>query len=227
MDVYTFLDPFRGFVTEVAGFLPRLGLAVLTVIAGWFIAKAVRFAVVRALRAINFNVLTSRAGMDEFLQQGGTSGDTTTVFGFLAFCLVVLASLVVAFNTLGLSYATDLITRLVLFVPKLMLALLILTLGSYFSRFVDQAVLSHCRESGVPDAEFLARFARYAVMTFVVLIALDLTNIGGDLVRETFLIILTGIVLGLALAFGLGGRHWAARMLEHWWPSARKDDDIR
>lgn len=226
MDVYTFLDPFRGFITEVAGFLPRLGLAVLTVIAGWFIAKAVRFAVVRSLRAINFNVLTSRAGMDEFLQQGGTASDTTAVFGFLAFCLVVLASLVVAFNTLGLSYATDLITRLVLFVPKLMLALVILTLGAYFSRFVDQAVLSHCRESGVPDAEFLARFARYAVLTFVVLIALDLTNIGGDLVRETFLIILTGIVLALALAFGLGGRHWAARMLEHWWPSTRKDREL-
>ncbi len=227
MDTYTLLDPLRGFLTQIVAFLPRLGLAVLTVAVGWVIAKAVRFAVVRALRAINFNVLTGRAGMDEFLQQGGTASDTTSVFGFLAFCLVVLASLVVAFNTLGLSYATDLITRLVLFVPKLMLALLILTLGSYFSRFVDQAVLSHCRESGVPDAEFVARFARYAVMTFVVLIVLDLTNIGGDLVRETFLIILTGIVLALALAFGLGGRHWAATMLEHWWPSRRKNDDIR
>lgn len=227
MDVYSLLDPFRGFLTEVAAYLPRLGIAVLTIVAGWFIAKAVRFAVVRALRAINFSVLTSRAGMDEFLQQGGTTSDTTALFGFLAFCLVVLASLVVAFNTLGLSYATDLVTRLVLFVPKLMLALLILTLGAYFSRFIDHAVLTHCHESGIPDADFLARFARYAVMTFVVLIALDLTNIGGDLVRETFLIILTGIVLALALAFGLGGRHWAAGMLEHWWPRTRKDDELR
>ena len=130
--VYTFLDPARGFLNEVSAFLPRLALALLTVAAGWFLAKAVRFAVERGLRAINFNVLTSRAGMDEFMQQGGTHSDTTTLFGFLAFCLVVLASLVVAFNTLGLTYATDLLGRLVLFVPKLMLALLILTLGSYF-----------------------------------------------------------------------------------------------
>ena len=108
-----------------------------------------------------------------------------------------------------------------------MTALLILTLGAYFSRFVDQAVLGHCRESGIPDAELFARFARYAVMTFVVLIALDLTNIGGDLVRETFLIILTGIVLAIALAFGLGGRHWAASMLEQWWPRVNKDDELR
>ena len=221
--VYTFLDPARGFLNEIAAFLPRLGLALLMLVAGWFIAKAIRFAVERGLRAINFNVLTARSGMDEFLQQGGTRSDTTSLFGFLAFCLVVLASLVVAFNTLGLTYATDLLGRLVLFVPKLMLALLILTLGAYFARFVDHAVASHCREANQPDAEFLARLAHYAVMTFVVLIALDLTNIGGDLVRETFLIILTGMVLAIALAFGLGGRHWAAHMLEHWWPRARRD----
>jgi len=78
----------------------------------------------------------------------------------------------------------------------------------------------------VPDADFLAKLAHYAVMTFVVLIALDLTNIGGDLVRQTFLIILTGIVLAIALAFGLGGRHWAAGMLEHWWPRIKKDGDL-
>ena len=223
--VYTFLDPARNFLNGIAAYLPRVALALLMVAAGWFIAKAVRYAVERALRAMNFNVLTSRAGMDEFLQQGGTRSDTTVLFGYLAFLLVVLASLVVAFNTLGLSYATDLIGRLVLFVPKLMLALLILTLGAYFARFVEQAVLSHCRDAQVPDGEFLARLAQYAVMTFVVLIALDLTNIGGDLVRETFLIILTGIMLTIALAFGLGGRHWAASMLERWWPRIKKEGD--
>ncbi len=56
--------------------------------------------------------------------------------------------------------------------------------------------------------------------------SLDLTNIGGDLVRQTFLIILTGIVLAIALAFGLGGRHWAAGMLEHWWPRIKKDGEL-
>ncbi|MDB5807914.1 MAG: hypothetical protein JWN94_36 [Betaproteobacteria bacterium] len=225
-NIYTFLEPARAYLGEVIAYLPRLALALLMVVVGWFVAKAVRFAVERGLRAINFNVLTSRSGMDEFLQQGGTRSDITSVFGFLTFCLVVLASLIVAFNTLGLAYATDLLGRLMLFVPKLMFALLILTLGAYFARFVDQAVLSHCRESGVRDAEFLAKLAQYAVMTFVVLIALDLTNIGGDLVRETFLIILTGIVLAIALAFGLGGREWAASMLEHWWPRAKKDGEL-
>jgi hypothetical protein len=63
------------------------------------------------------------------------------------------------------------------------------------------------------------------VLAFVVLIVLDLMDIGGNVVRLSFLIILSGVVLGLALAFGLGGRHWAEAWLERWWPRRRREDE--
>jgi hypothetical protein len=47
-------------------------------------------------------------------------------------------------------------------------------------------------------------------------------NIGGDIVRETFLILLAGVVFALALAFGLGGREWAAELLDRWWPRKKR-----
>ena len=55
-------------------------------------------------------------------------------------------------------------------------------------------------------------------MAFVIMIALSQLEVGGDIVQRTFLVILGGIVLALALAFGLGGKDWAAAMLERWWP---------
>jgi hypothetical protein len=64
----------------------------------------------------------------------------------------------------------------------------------------------------------LAHLAQYAIVGFVLLIAVDLLNIGGQLVQTTFLIVLAGIVLALALAFGLGGRERAAALLERWFP---------
>jgi hypothetical protein len=48
--------------------------------------------------------------------------------------------------------------------------------------------------------------------------------VGGDIVQRTFLIILGGLVLALALAFGIGGKDWAAAMLERWWPQRNRDD---
>jgi hypothetical protein len=163
-------------------------------------------------------VLTERAGIDGFLQQGGTDKDTTELFGWLAYALVILLSLLVAFNSLGLSQVTDLLGKVLLFVPRLLVVLLVLVFGSYFARFVGNAVTSYCRSAGISDAELLGRVMQYGIMAFVVLLGIDHLDIGGGLIQRTFVILLAGIVFALALAFGLGGRERAAALLERWFP---------
>jgi hypothetical protein len=218
------VDTTREFFHQVAALLPRLALAVVVLICGWLLAKVVRFAIEKGLRAVNFNVLTQRAGTDHFLQSAGLQGDTTTLFGLLGYWMVLVAALMVAFNGLGLIYVTDLLQRVELFAPKVLVAGLILVLGSYFARFVGEAVNRFCLDAQVPDADILGRIARYLIMTFVLMIALSQVEIGGDIVQRTFLIVLAGVVLALALAFGLGGKDWAAAMLERWWPRPKETD---
>jgi len=220
------VDATREFLHQTAAFLPKLLLALLVVAVGWLLAKVVRFAVERALRAINFNVLTERAGTDNFLKQAGMRGDTTTLFGVVAFWLVILATLIMAFNGMGLTYIPDLLGRAVLFTPKLLIAMLIMVFGSYCARFVGSAVQNYCLDAHIPDAEVLGGLVRYAMMLFVVMIALSQVEVGGDIVQRTFLIILGGLMLAIALAFGLGGREWAASLLQRWWPQHRKDNDL-
>src|SRR5277367_2630137 len=101
------VDTSREFLHQIAAFLPRLALALAVILVGWLLAKAVRFAVEKGLRAVNFGVLTERAGTDHFLQQGGLRGDTTTLFGIFAYWLVILAALMSACNALGLTHVTD------------------------------------------------------------------------------------------------------------------------
>lgn len=227
MEMDTLLDPLRAIMLQIGAFLPRLAIATIAVIAGWLLAKAARFALVKALRAINFNVLTERAGLDEFLRQGGIRSDTTDIFGVLVYWLVILAALVLAFNTLGLNYITELLRQVVMFVPRLMVALVILAFGSYFARFIAGAVMAYCRNIGMQDSDLLGRLAQYAILAFVVLIALEQMQIGGEIVRYSFLIVLAGSVFALALAFGLGGKAWAAEMLERWWPRAKHNERPR
>ncbi|HZE91180.1 MAG TPA: hypothetical protein VE029_05645 [Rhizobacter sp.] len=218
------LEPLHAFLQQVGAFLPRLLIAMLALLVGYLIAKAVRFALEKGLRAINFHIVTQRSGLDNFLKKGGTQADTISLLGMLVYWLVILVALIIAFNGMGLTHVTDLLTRVMLFVPRVIVALLILAFGSYFARFVAHAVVSYCRGIGVRDAESLGRLARYAIMVFVVMIAVDQMDIGGALVRESFLILLGGLVLALALAFGLGGRKWAAAQLERWWPAPKRDD---
>ena len=212
------LEPLRIFLHQVADLLPRLILALLVLVAGYFIARGVKFIVVKALRAGNFHVLTERAGMDDFLRDGGVRADTTEILGLLFYWVVVLTALIIGFNGLGLDYITDLLVKVLLFVPKVMVAVLILVFGAYFARFIGNAVCAYAKKLRLQDAELLGKLAQYGLVTFVVLIALDQVNVGGDIVRQTFLIVLAGVVFALALAFGLGGRDWAAELLERWWP---------
>jgi len=223
MNVELMIEPLQVMLRQIGEFLPRLSLALLILVAGWVLAKAVRFAVVRGLGVINFNVLTERAGMDGLLKEGGVNTDLTGIIGVLAYWFVILATLVLAFNGLGLTYVTDLIGKVMLFVPNVIVALLIFAFGSYFAMFVGNAIRGYCQKIGARDGVILGKIAQYALTVFIVLIALDQMNIGGNILRETFLIVLAGVVFGLSLAFGLGGRRWAARLLERWWPSERSD----
>ena len=216
------MEPARLLLHQAVDFLPRLGLALIVLIAGWLIAKAIRFAIARALRAVNFHVVTDRAGIDGFLRDGGIGMDTTDILAMLVYWIVILAALVIGFNLLGLTYITDLLSRVLLFVPKVLVAALILAFGAYFAKFVGQSISAYLRNIHMQDAELLGNLARYAILTFVVLIALDQVNVGGDIVRQTFLIVLAGLVFALALAFGLGGREWAAELLERWWPLKKR-----
>lgn len=212
------LEPVRALLHQLGVFMPKLAVAAAVLLVGWLIAKAFRFSVVKALRALNFHVLTERAGIDGFLQQGGTERDTVDLFGWLGYALVILASLIVAFNSLDLTQVTDLLGKVLLFVPRLLVALLVVVFGSYFARFAGNAVQSYCRGAEISEAEVLGRVMQYGVMVFVVLLAIDHLDIGGGLIQQTFLILLTGIVVALALAFGLGARDRAAALIERWFP---------
>jgi flagellar biosynthesis protein FliQ len=222
LDFDLLLAPVRAFLVQAADFVPRLILALVVILVGWLLAKAARFAIVKGLRAVNFHIVTQRAGLDGFLRDGGIAADTTEIIGLVIYWLVILGALVVGFNSLGLTYVTDVLGRVILFVPKVLVALLVLAFGAYFARFIANAITAYCRNVHIQDAELLGRLAQYAIVTFVVLIALDQVNVGGDIVRQTFLIMLAGVVFALALAFGLGGKDWAAEMLERWWPRKRK-----
>jgi len=216
------LEPVRVFLRQMGDFLPRLAIALIVLIVGYFVAKAVKYAIAQGLRAINFNVVTERAGIDGFLRAGGIRSDGTEILALLFYWVVILIALVIGFNSLGLAYITDLLSQVLLFVPKVMVAMLILAFGAYFAGFIGHAVTAYCKKVRLQDAELLGRICQYAILVFVVLIALDQVNIGGEIVRQTFLIVLAGVVFALALAFGLGGKEWAAEMLERWWPRRRK-----
>ena len=214
------LEPIRSFLFQLGEFLPKLMITAVVLVVGWLLAKFLRFALIKGLKLVNFGLVTH--GLDRFLKQGGIKKTTTDILGILIYWLVILATLLVASNTLGLSEVSVLVSQLTRFIPRVIVGVLILAIGLYFARFVSEALFAYGKNVGIENVDLISRAAHYAIVVFVILIALDQVQVGGDLIRQSFLILFGGIVLALALAFGLGGRDWAAAQLEKITKTRRK-----
>jgi len=221
MDINTRLEPIRDIAKRVYDYLPNVAVALGWIVVFLVLARVARFAVRRGLRAINVHVVTERAGLDGFLKRGGLESDTIDIFAMIVYWLLIVVGLLLAFDVLGLSTVRDLLRQIVQYAPSLAAALVILTLGAYFATFVGNTIAAYFRGIGTRDAELLGRLAQYVVIAFVVLMSLEQLGLGGEIIKHSFLILLGGVVLALALAFGIGGQKWAANLLERWWPSGR------
>ncbi len=210
-------ESYTQFFGQLAGFLPNLIGAIVILIVGWIIARVVKSLAVKLLRVVRFNVLTDKAGVDKFLQDGGVKVTASEVVGVLLYWLIMLIVLSAAFNSLGLRIASELFNEIILFVPNVVVAVLVLIVGLYLARFMDHVVVTYFKNIGVQNAETFGRIAKWAILVFVVSVTLFQLNVGAEIVRDAFLIIFGAVALALALAFGLGGRDWAAHVIkDHW-----------
>lgn len=210
-------ESYTQFFGQLAGFLPNLIGAIVILIVGWIIARVVKSLAVKLLRVVRFNVLTDKAGVDKFLQDGGVKVTASEVVGVLLYWLIMLIVLSAAFNSLGLRIASELFNEIILFVPNVVVAVLVLIVGLYLARFMDHVVVTYFKNIGVQNAETFGRIAKWVILVFVVSVTLFQLNVGAEIVRDAFLIIFGAVALALALAFGLGGRDWAAHVIkDHW-----------
>lgn len=208
------VDSVKSFLIQVGQFLPQLLAAIVILVLGLLIAKFLHFIVVRGLRLVHFDALTQTAGIDGFIKQGGIKKTTIDILGILVYWLVILLTLLTAFNSLGLGVVSELFRRIALFIPNVIVAVLILAIGLYFARFISDTVVAYSRNIGMTDAELIGRIARYAIMVFVIITALLQVNIGNEILMFAFQVLFGATSLALALAFGLGGQKWAAGALE-------------
>ncbi len=208
------VESVKSFLIQVGQFLPQLLAAIVILILGLLVAKFLHFIVVRGLKLIHFDVLTQTAGIDGFIKQGGIKKTTIDILGILVYWLVILLTLLTAFNSLGLGVVSELFRRVALFIPNVIVAVLILAIGLYFARFISDTVMAYSRNVGIEDAELMGRLTRYAIVIFVVITALVQVNIGTEILMDAFRILFGATCLAMALAFGIGGQKWAAGALE-------------
>ena len=131
--------------------------------------------------------------------------------------LILFTVILSILNSLGLQAAERLFDRVILYIPNVVVAILVLLFGSLLGKLVQTASFTYLNNIGVEGAVFISHAARWAIMIFVASVALEQLAIGGQILVSGFQIAFGALCLALALAFGLGGRRWAARILDRIW----------
>ncbi len=211
------VDSLRLTWLQVQQFLPRLLGALLFLTIGWLVARLVRAVVIKVLRVARLDVAAERAGIEDFLLKGGVRYTTVTLIGQLLYWGLLLIVALAVFNMLGLPVSNDLINRVAGYLPNVLVALVIVVFGSMLARFVRATVHTYLNNIGVTGAVPISFLAQAAILAFVATLALEQLHIGGQVLVSAFQLAFGGICLALALAFGLGGREWAASFLERTW----------
>jgi hypothetical protein len=199
----------RGFNVFFA-WIPSLIGAIVILILGYFVAKIVGNLLVRVLRG---------AGLDRTLQTGTTGewvGKATSspsrLLGRLAFWVIFLGAISLAATALGITALTAFIGAVYAYLPNVIAALAIFLVAGALSAGV--ATLATRFMGDTPTGRVVATVAPILVMTIATFMILEQLRIAHDIVVTTYTLVLGAVALASALAFGLGGRDVAARMLE-------------
>jgi hypothetical protein len=207
-----------------AAFLPRLIAMLAIVAAGWLVAAAVAFVLRTLLSLFRFNALADRTGTTELLKRADLPAAdrliATTVFWIL--WLGFLAS---GLGSLGLTGMEQLTSEFVHFVPRIFIALAVLITGFVLANFAWRATLLAAVNANVPSARVLSGAVRFLVSLLAVAMALEQLGIAQHVVVTAFAIAFGAVMLGLAIAFGIGGGGVARRIVERQFPEKPKSEE--
>ncbi len=191
------------------GLLVMLTLVIVGILAGW-LARAI---VARVGRVLGFNRLMELWGLAGSLRRAGIVRPPAEILGVICGWAVFVIFASLGIDALGLPTSPSATAFILGFLPPLFAAVLILVVGWLVANFLSQGLLIAAVNAGLPEARLLARAAHWGVLLFSAATALTHLGIGKEMVLVAFGITFGGLILALALAFGLGGRVYARDLL--------------
>jgi hypothetical protein len=196
--------------------LPAILLAVGLLVGGWLLAWLIALVVVRFLRSIGTERFADQTGVNDFLNRSGWRMRSSDLAAELCRWTTRLIFVQLAADQLDLAQFAQLVGRVIAFVPSIFLALLILFYGAYFARIAARVAHTHATILELNRTDGITKIASAVTMSFSLLIALCALGVSSFVLGTLFVGLVLSISLAVGLAFGLGGRSAAARILAAW-----------
>jgi hypothetical protein len=213
-------DLARGF----AHYLPRFIVMLILGLAGWAAAFVVKVILRSILRLVQFDRLSENAGASQLLKKAALPPASEVVSRFV-FWLVWLGFILLGVSVLGIFGLQEQIGKFFFFLPRLFVAMFILFVGLLAASFFSRAALLAAVNANIPSPRVLSQSIRTIIIVFVLSIVFEELGIAEQTMLVAFGIAFGALMLGLAIAFGFGGKDLAQQFLEKKFLRAQKEEN--
>ncbi len=212
-DVFT--SSLQGLWIGFIGFVPKLIFAVIIFIIGWAIGVVVSRALAQVINALKVNKLFESIGAKNVLDRAGFKLDIGVFIGEVAKWFIVLVFLMASLDVLGLDQVNLFLREVVLgYLPRVFIAAILLVIATLVSDAIRKFVEGSAAAMGVRSARMAGTIAKWAIWIFVIIIVLSELGIAPAFMQILFTGIVAMLALAGGLAFGLGGKDAASRIVE-------------
>lgn len=213
------VNSLMGVLDDVIGFIPDLVGAIILLIVGLVVARALEFAIEKIISLVRLDSALRKVGLDRYLQRAGIGLNSGRFLGKIAYWIILIVFIVGIADILGLSTLSVFITSALGWVfTNLIASVLILLVAAFIAQFLRKLVNASVMGAKLHSAKFLGSATWWVVMIFGAVAALKQLGVDTGLIESTLMsfIVAAPLAVGLAvgLAFGLGGKKQAEGILE-------------
>jgi mechanosensitive ion channel-like protein len=212
-------DLARGF----AHYLPRLIVMLIIAFIGWLIAYLLKVVVRSILRLTKFSKLSENSGATQLLKQAALPSSTELLSRFV-FWVAWVGFILLGVSVLGIVGLQEYISRFFLFLPRLFVSLVILFFGLLAASFFSRAVLLAAVNANLRSSRLLSISIRIIISIFALSMVFEVLGVAEQTMLIAFGTAFGAIMLGLAIAFGIGGKDLAREFLERRLVTGKKEE---
>lgn len=212
-----YLSSFQAFWFGLGSWLPRVLLAIIIFAILAAVAVLVGKAVAHLINLTKVDRAFDNTWVKNTVNRAGYHFSIGNFIGWLIKWSLILVFLVAMLDLVGLATATLFLAQIVLFLPRVIVAVLILVFGSVLAEFVGKLVSGSTRAAYVTSSNFIGSVAKWAIWIVTIIFALNQLGIASGLIQTLWTGIVVAIAIAFGLAFGLGGKEHASKILDSVW----------
>lgn len=198
----------------VASFIPNLVFAIIIFAIGWILAVLVERLVEHLFKALKVDAALKSAGLEDVVKRAGHNLNSGLFVGALVKWFIIVVFLMASFDFLNLTSVSAFLKDVVNYLPQVIVAVLILMVAIVIGNTMERIVVASSRAANIRSAEHLGRLTRWAIWIFALLTALFNLGVAPALIQTVITAVFAGGALAIGLAFGLGGKEVAQRLIE-------------